>query len=68
MSPFAENKSDRQGPLLFHESETTERQTVIHMGAFMGNGTQTVVREPGKFQSAVWVQIFNEALCVYHVT
>lgn len=46
MSPFAENKSGCQGPVLFHEIYTTKRQTFLHMAAFMSNGIHTVVREP----------------------
>jgi len=46
MSPFAENKSGCQGPILFQEIDATKRQTFIHMAAFMSNGSQIVVREP----------------------
>jgi len=45
MSPFAENKSGCQGPALFQETDTTKRQTYIHMATYMSNGSQTVVRE-----------------------
>jgi len=46
MSPFAENKSGCQGPVLFQEIATTKRQTFIHMATFMSNGGKNVVREP----------------------
>lgn len=56
-----------QGLGLFHEFETGKRQTFIHMGTFMSNGNQTVVREtfhrigvPERYQSTGWVQFCNE--------
>lgn len=69
MSPFAENKSGCQGPVLFHEIDTTKQQTFIHMAAFMSNGTQTVVREPFHRISVIekssersgYIQFCNEA-------